>query len=242
MLSIEGYAFFPDLPEESQFKIEHEIVVNKVTLINDEVKYDEVYSIIADHQDSNNTRYLASLDFATMTNGHPLIGGQYEVMVRLKQFVDGRWIGQNLTLGRLDNAQVDYTYTTKMRWFRQKVVSTYSFVVIQKKNSQVFNVKVTKLSQINPALLIVKDGVAQGERISILKSKKRIFRFAYNVFKKILPVKENAVAFLSDSREDLTGNFEYIDDELKARGSSLKPTFFFKKVLMNRKLFWNICH
>ena len=68
------------------------------------------------------------------------------------------------------------------------------------------------------------------------KSKKAYFRIAYKAFT-LLPIHKDAVAFLSDSRSNLTGNFEYIDREIKSRQTDLKISYMLKKTNSAKKTF-----
>ena len=68
------------------------------------------------------------------------------------------------------------------------------------------------------------------------KSKKAYFRIVYKVFT-LLPIHKDAVAFLSDSRSNLTGNFEYIDREIKSRQTALKISYMLKKTNSAKKTF-----
>lgn len=66
------------------------------------------------------------------------------------------------------------------------------------------------------------------------RSKIAYFRTMYWLFT-FFPVRDDAVAFLSDSRSNLTGNFEYINRELKARTANLKVSYMLKKTNSTKK-------
>lgn len=177
----------------------------------------------------NNYSYSATLDFSKMTNGHPLDSGLYTISVRLKQFVNGRWIAHEFSLGSIENIETDYIYATKMNWYAEKYVTKYAFVVTQTVGSQDFSILSNQLAKVNPAELIVRDEVIDSERRKISKIKKAIFRLAYEFFKRFSKINKHRVSFLSDSRVDITGNFEYIYDEMQRRGTNLESRFYFKK-------------
>lgn len=178
---------------------------------------------------TSNYSYSADLDFGSMSEGHPLDSGLYTISVRLKQFVDGRWIGHEFSLGAIENLESDYIYATKMNWYAEKYVTKYSFVVTQKVGSQTFSILSNQLAKVNPAELIVRDEVIDAERRKVSKIKKAIFRAAYEYHKRFSKIKKNRVSFLSDSRVDITGNFEYIYDEMNRRDTKLESRFYFKK-------------
>lgn len=177
---------------------------------------------------TNNYSYKVMLDFNTMTNGQPLISGDYELYIRLKQFVNGRWIALDFTVGSIAELESDYVYTTKMHWYGAKKVTTYSFVVNQMRGAETVNLHSEKLSSYNPADLIVHDDVVDHQSRRASRTKKAIFRVAYNIYK-LLPIKERRVSFLSDSRDDLTGNFEFIYNEMQRREDKFDTRFYFKR-------------
>lgn len=235
VLQVKGFAYFKDFPVESAEEISRSILVRKVLSTGEETEYKTVYEFEADTVESDDHAYEVTLDFGTMNDGHPLNSGQYELFIRLKQFIDERWVAQEFKIGKKESSTTDFSYSTKNQWYQPKTVSTYSFVAKQKLNSDAFVIYSTKLSEVDPASLIVDDEVIEEETKKIRNNKRRFFRVVYNVFAKILPVKRNQIAFLSDARVDLTGNFEYIYNELRARNSFLKPVFFLKKSINEPK-------
>ncbi|MCT8400623.1 CDP-glycerol glycerophosphotransferase family protein [Weissella cibaria] len=69
------------------------------------------------------------------------------------------------------------------------------------------------------------------------KSKKAFFRVLY-LFFKIFPVNDKRVAFLSDSRETISGNFKYISDEISSRNADLNAVYVLKKTNSAAKTIW----
>lgn len=249
-LAIEGFAFFEELEELDPNKIELELLIKNNYSINDEQINDEqikvsefVFPTTKNYPkgtikafDGNenkiiltqNYSYQASIDFRDIDNGAPLKTGEYQIYIRLKQYIDDSWKASEFTVGALLNSSKDYVYTTKIKEYAAKKVTTYSFGVQNDRNSNNIYIHSKKLSSVNPNDLIVDDDVIEDESKIIRRIKKAIFYTAYEIFK-FLPVKKNSVAFLSDSRNDLTGNFEYIYRELKRRNSKLKTSFYFKR-------------
>lgn len=252
-LTLSGYAYYDELLEKNPHKIEHSILVKHTieseksdtldnvkqeTVIYETLvqKQKNITSIISDFNHledselySHNYSYTAKLDFGTMTDGHPLDSGEYTLSVRLKQFINGRWIAHDFSLGAIENLESDYIYATKMNWYDEKFVTKYAFVVTQELGSQTFNILSNELAKVNPASLIVRDEVIATENRRISKIKKGIFRLAYMFYKNIMPINQKRVSFLSDSRLDLTGNFEYIYEEMENRKTDLDSRFYFKK-------------
>ncbi|GEA94260.1 hypothetical protein WVI01_01830 [Weissella viridescens] len=68
--------------------------------------------------------------------------------------------------------------------------------------------------------------------------KKLYFRVIYVIFKSVVPVRQNHVAFLSDSRSSLSGNFEYIVNEINRRDDPFKMAFALNGTNYQAKSFW----
>ncbi|MCS8560829.1 CDP-glycerol glycerophosphotransferase family protein [Weissella cibaria] len=220
---------------------------SEVDSINDYVKDDVIYEASVQRDSSanqvieslnnvadaatysDNYSYSAKIDFGTIYDGHPLDSGSYTLTVRLKQFVDGRWIAHDFSLGEIENLESDFIYATKMNLYAEKYVTKYSFVATQNVGSRTIQIVSNKLAKVNPAELIVRDEVIDVERHKISKIKKAIFRLAYEYYRRFSKIKSKRVSFLSDSRVDITGNFEYIYDEMKRRQTDLESRFYFKK-------------
>lgn len=60
-------------------------------------------------------------------------------------------------------------------------------------------------------------------------TQKAYFRLLYKVACRFAKIDNNKVLFLSDSRNDLSGNFQYIVDEIERQGLDFELTFFLKR-------------
>lgn len=238
-LTIKGFAYFRDFPIDSLEMVSRTILIKQVIKEHDDSSkaYKVVHEFNTNDSVIDNRAYEVDMDFETMNNGHPLDSGNYELFIRLKQFIGDHWVAQEFKIGRQVKATTDFSYTTKIKWYKPKKVTTYSFVAKQSLSVDTLVIRSTKLSEVNPSSLIIRDDVIEGESRRKKAVKKRAFRIAYRVFSKLLPIKNDQVSFISDSRVDLTGNFEYIYNELQERNSFLKTSFFFKKSIDDPKTF-----
>jgi len=62
----------------------------------------------------------------------------------------------------------------------------------------------------------------------------KVFRFLYRVFC-LLPLKKNKILFASFSRDELSGNFKFVYDELKKRNLDFSYHFVLKRSIKERK-------
>lgn len=225
-MSLNGYAFFEDLLEKNNHKIQHTLIVEGTSnsAVNDsetgEIKqYFEIGTVnigraklipdlpgsvnyVDEKIYSDNYSYKAEVDLATLYDGNPLPEGQYTLKVRLRQFIDGRWQGFELPVGPIIGMESDMAYTAKMRKFAAKRVTTYSLTAKQKRESREIELNSFELSTLNPADLIVRDEVVESEHKSITLAKRAAFRVAYTL-NKLLPIKKNRVSFFCQTRESI---------------------------------------
>ncbi|MGO2545540.1 MAG: hypothetical protein ACTH7G_05960 [Leuconostoc mesenteroides] len=192
-IKVKGYAYFDDFPASSLNEISRTILINRVIEKDGNTTYHTLYECETTSTDSSINSYLAEIDFGTINNGHPLENGKYQLFIRLKQFIAGEWIAQEFKIGKANHLEVDFSYSTKNKWYQAHAITTYSFAVTQKINSDTLMITSTKLSKVNPASLIVDEDIVKKESKILLKIKRRIFKLTYNLFTKVFPIKRNQV-------------------------------------------------
>ncbi|MEQ4550135.1 CDP-glycerol glycerophosphotransferase family protein [Weissella sp. GP1] len=247
-LFILGYAYYEGELDKNRNHIEHTVIVRRLAAKGIETNVDnqgdmseiefeipseivfettglKVSGVTGIHSDYH---YEVTLDFSTLLDGKPLPDGEYELNVRLRQFIDGVWRAYEFAVGSIEDLDGNFVHTTKVRRYAEKTVTTYSLVTSQLAGQKSVAIKSTKLSEMNPADLIVRDEVIEAESRAKTMFKKGLFRLAY-VANKLMPIKKNRVSFLSDSRIDLTGNFEYIYEEMQKRENQFDTRFYLKQ-------------
>lgn len=124
--------------------------------------------------------------------------------------------------------------------------------ILKHSNSRILNIVSLKKNKDKFIILEVKNyyksnkeilsDEIQNKKNLIIKIRRKlgnsILQKIYKVFK-LLPIKNNRVTFLSDSRVDLTGNFEFIYNELLHRGGYnikyiLKPSITAKRSIKDK--------
>nr|WP_261379696.1 CDP-glycerol glycerophosphotransferase family protein [Bacillus paralicheniformis] len=108
----------------------------------------------------------------------------------------------------------------------------FNLIVTYDETEKTINLSSNKLQEIDPALLEMDTG----KEASRLKRKLNtsLFKAAY-VFCNIFPIKSNKIVFASDSRVDMSGNFEFVYEELLKRDDDFDFKFFLKGSIRDRK-------
>lgn len=106
---------------------------------------------------------------------------------------------------------------------------------------QKFGIKMDKLSKfkskVKNKLKKIKKTLKKKIKKYKARVKKFLFRMFYYIFTWVIPIKKNKIAFLSDSRKELSGNFEYIHDEIMRRPDVFKTDYLLKKTNSEAKSF-----
>src|SRR5699024_568354 len=65
--------------------------------------------------------------------------------------------------------------------------------------------------------------------------KTKVFRMAYRICKLLFPIKQNKVIFASDSRAEMSGNFQFVYEEMESRSLDFDYHFMLKDGVEDKK-------
>lgn len=182
--------------------------------------------------------YQGSINFNTLNNGKPLQPGDYFLKIRVRNYVDGKWLETLGSLGTVRDQVSDQIVSTSMYSFSAHKNQKYSFTAKLSVDSGTFRVTSKLLSEIDP-LEQVADADMQVDGRYARKAKNTAFKFLYKYYS-MRPIKSNKVSFVSDSRIDISGNFEYIYNKMLESETPFDISFFLKKSIKERKSFGEI--
>lgn len=225
-LVIQGTAYFPGFPESDKYKISKKLILSS--------RSEEVEPIEIPLRNSKLATadarfplggYEGEVDFQKISEGSPLAIGDYTMKIEVSQYIKGEWRKQTVSLGKLAEIKGNYVHSTTMQSYSARSNKKFKLTVSYNGLSEEIKVVSKKLSDVNPLDQLEGGEVTEGRLMRALKRK--YFKLFYK-FYCTLPVSAKKVAFLSDSRTDITGNFEYIYEELKKRGTDHKISFYLK--------------
>lgn len=236
-LSIKGEAYFSDYPEKDVHKITKKLIL---TSRDEEIETVEIalkneQSTTAIESKYPYAAYSGEVDFQKLSEGLPLAVGQYDMMLEISQYIAGEWQKQKVTLGTYDKVKTNFVHSTTMQSYSSRSNKKFKLTISYNVISEGVRVVSKKLAEVDPLDMVTGNQGPTDNRI-VRGLKNRFFRLAYKMHS-LLPVKNKNISFLSDSRNDISGNFEYIYEEIKKRQSDFKLAFYLKGSIKQDKSF-----
>lgn len=215
ILTIEGTAGFSDFPVSDKDEIEKNIIL--VNESNEEKEYIVGTSIKED--DFN--YFVSEIDFSKLNNGKVISPGTYSLLLEVRQYIKGSWIVKRNNLQQIN--QEIYSGTAES--FSPKSNKKFKVTIHSDHNTKDMTVVIKKLSDINP--LLTQD-LDTGDGLLLRRAKQSFFKLMYKI-SCMRKVKENKISFLSDSRIDVSGNFEFIFEEIQKHQTIFNDVDFYLK-------------
>ncbi|CAN2248416.1 CDP-glycerol glycerophosphotransferase family protein [Bacillus sp. K7] len=177
--------------------------------------------------------FSQQINFSKLMNDKPLPQGEYKLFLEIEAVDDQNVKHQEVhTVGNVSNFLSNDVYATKMEFHSAKKLMKFNLIVNYDEGEKTINLSCNKLQEIDPSLLELDTGREANRFLRKLNTS--LFHFAYDVFR-LLPIKSNKIVFASDSRLDLTGNFEFVYEELLKREENFDFKFFLKSSIRDRK-------
>ena len=156
------------------------------------------------------------------------------MLIEVTQFLPdaGGWITKRDTVGKVNNAKNDIIVSTKMYSFSARSNKKFSLTVVHHFAGSYITILSKKLSDIDPLEYSSEEIVVDGLFSRAIK------RYLFNLFYKyyhLYPVNKRKISFLSDSRIDISGNFEYIYRKLLEKNLNFDIRFYLKSSIKEKK-------
>ncbi|MDV7718987.1 CDP-glycerol--poly(glycerophosphate) glycerophosphotransferase [Pediococcus ethanolidurans] len=228
--TISGIAYFEKFPEKDEEKI-----VKSLILAKDGVDDIEIPLV---NQTSEDPRfpmagYTGTANFSVINKGKPLEPGQYEIKIQLKQYLSDGWLIERTSVGKILDCAHDLSYITNMTSYSAKKNTQYRLIFKYNFAANSLEAGSNILSEINP-LENELDTEFVLESPVMRTLKRRVLKLAYNWYH-LLPVDRHKISFVSDSRTSISGNFEFIYQELLKRKTNFKISFYLKPSIKAKK-------
>ena len=179
--------------------------------------------------------FQGKINFATISDkSMPLGQGEYRVYLETEVYILGdRKYSKSFPLGNISGFLDNGFHSTKMEHFTAKRELEYNLMVTYDLPRKTLKIKSTKLKDMDPRLMSLEAEEKQQGTLARGLSK-LIFTAAYN-FYSLTPIKQNKIVFASDSRSDLSGNFQFVYEELLKREETFDFRFMLKSAVDERK-------
>ncbi|MFB6766783.1 CDP-glycerol glycerophosphotransferase family protein [Bacillus altitudinis] len=237
-LTIEGYMYIDGIPLLREDTVRKKLlivqkgeVVQSIPLKNHRLDESERQRL-GFSEEYEWAGFYQEINFSKVNGGKPLPHGNFHLYLEL-EVLDEQNIKyhETHTLGNINQFLKQDIYATKMEHFSGKKRLKYNFIVTYDEEEKTAYVSSHKLQEIDQGLI---ETTMKNENRIIRKMKRVMFQILYQLFC-ILPVKQNKITFASDSRTDLSGNFEFVYQELLNRDETFDFQFFLKESINTKK-------
>ncbi len=242
ILDIAGYIYIEGLPLQNEDNVRKKILlVNNGDLFQSiSLKDCPVETVLNEEKDSIPNSYKwagfhQQINFAKINDEKPLPQGEFKVYIELEVMNGSNVKYREIhTLGNIKEFLKNDVYAAKMEFHSAKKMMKFNLIVTYDEEEKTVNLSSNKLQEIDPSLLELDTG-KNANRFT-RKFSRTIFKFLYILFC-LLPINKRKITFASDSRTDLSGNFEFVYEELLNREETFEFKFFLKESIRDRKSF-----
>ncbi|WP_313902608.1 MULTISPECIES: CDP-glycerol glycerophosphotransferase family protein [Bacillus] len=242
ILDIAGYIYIEGLPLQNEDNVRKKILlVNNGDLFQSiSLKDCPVETVLNEEKDSIPNSYKwagfhQQINFAKINDDKPLPQGEFKVYIELEVMNGSNVKYREIhTLGNIKEFLKNDVYAAKMEFHSAKKMMKFNLIVTYDEEEKTVNLSSNKLQEIDPSLLELDTGKSANRLTR--KFNRTIFKFLYILFC-LLPINKRKITFASDSRTDLSGNFEFVYEELLNREETFEFKFFLKESIRDKKSF-----
>lgn len=232
-LLIAGLCSFTDYPPVKEEMIRHKLIFMKDNKVTETVTLESIKN-----RESNFWQnYRGQIQLSKITKNGPLASGRYEIFIEFEQYINQEWLISRTKVGRIENVFDNLVYSSKVETYTSTSNKVVRLVVDYDYSSKMLSIESRKLSDINP--IEVTGSVIKQDDIINRKLKRGLLLVSYTLFK-LLPLEKSKISFVSDSRIEIAGNFEYIYEEIIRQELAYNIGFYFKKSLNEKKTYREI--
>lgn len=232
-LLIAGLCSFTDYPPVKEEMIRHKLIFMKDNKVTETVTMESIKN-----KESNFWQnYRGQIQLSKITKNGPLASGRYEIFIEFEQYINQEWLISRTKVGRIENVFDNLVYSSKVETYTSTSNKVVRLVVDYDYSSKMLSIESRKLSDINP--IEATGSVIKQDDIINRKLKRGLLLVSYTLFK-LLPLEKSKISFVSDSRIEIAGNFEYIYEEIIRQKLAYNIGFYFKKSLNEKKTYREI--
>lgn len=239
ILEISGYFYIENLPLTDEDLVKKRLVLLdtagiKVTIPLQDITKDEL-AIDEQIQDMYLwSGFYGKINFATLNQNAPLPHGEYKVYLEMEVHVLGDKVyKKSFPLGNVEKFLDKGFHSAKMEYFTAKREMKFNLLATYDLPKKTLKITSSKLKDLDPTEMAL-DAEEYKRGLVYRFFSKTLFPFIYRFFC-LLPIKEKQILFTSDSRSDMSGNFQFVYDEMMSRDLDFELHFMLKKGVAEKK-------
>ncbi|CAM3954219.1 CDP-glycerol glycerophosphotransferase family protein [Mesobacillus thioparans] len=244
ILDIKGYFYLDAIPLEEDDLVKKRLVLIsssgiKITIPLKDVGIDGLDQPLDIEGKYYWAGFQGKINFATLDHNAPLPHGEYSVYLEIEVHVLGdQHYRKRFPLGNIEGYLENGFHSSKMEYYSSKKEMKFNLLATYDLPRKTLKIHSSKLKDMNPAeMSLDADQNKRGIFYSFFT--KTVFIILYRVFC-LLPLNENKIIFASDSRSGMSGNFQFVYDELIRRNHKFEIHTMLKKGVAEKKTYKEI--
>jgi len=245
ILEIEGYFYLENVPMKNEDLVKKRLVLTssnglKVSIPLQDVLIDDIQTEDQISDEYSWAGFKSKINFATITShNRPLPEESYRLFLELDVHVLGDKIyKKSFPLGNIEHFLDNGFHSAKMEYFTARKEMKYNLLATYDLPLKTLKITSSKLKDMDPTLMgLDADEKQRGVFYRLVH--KYCFSLTYKLCK-LLPLKEKKIIFASDSRSELSGNFQFVFDELLKRNLDYDYHLLLKKGVDEKKSYKEI--
>ncbi|MEQ2465175.1 MULTISPECIES: CDP-glycerol glycerophosphotransferase family protein, partial [Bacillaceae] len=240
IMEIEGYFFLENIPMTNEDLVKKRLILLSTSGLKVSIPLQDVLVKDIKTKDSIDSKYSwagfrSKVNFATITShNRPLPEEDYRLFLELDVHVLGDKVyKKSFPLGNIEHFLDNGFHSAKMEYFTAKKEMKYNLLATYDLPLKTLKITSSKLKDLDPSVMGLD---------AELKQRGIVYRIVYKCcfsltykFCKLLPLQTRKIIFASDSRSEMSGNFQFVYDELLRRNLNYDYHLLLKKGVDEKK-------
>ncbi|MGG1398820.1 CDP-glycerol glycerophosphotransferase family protein [Bacillus salipaludis] len=244
ILEISGYFYIENLPLKDEDLVKKRLVLLDGAGIKVTIPLYDISKEDIEHDEEISDLYYWSgfngkINFATLNQNAPLPQGEYKVYIETEVHVLGDKVyRKSFPLGNIERFLDKGFHSAKMEYFTAKREMKFNLLATYDLPRKTLKITSSKLKDMDPREMAL-DAEDYQRGIFYRFFSKTVFQFLYR-FYCMRPIKQKQILFASDSRSDMSGNFQFVYDEIIRRNLDFDIHFMLKRGVDEKKTYREI--
>ncbi|MCM2981921.1 CDP-glycerol:poly(glycerophosphate) glycerophosphotransferase family protein [Niallia circulans] len=241
ILEIEGYFYLEKVPMMNEDLVKKRLVLLSTSGLKVSIPLQDVLVKDIKTTDSIDSKYSwagfrSKVNFATITShNRPLPEEEYRLFLELDVHVLGDKVyKKSFPLGNIEHFLDNGFHSAKMEYFTARKEMKFNLLATYDLPLKTLKITSSKLKDLDPTLMGLDADLKQRGIIYRIVYK-WCFSLTYKICKTLLPLQTRKIIFASDSRSEMSGNFQFVYDELLRRNLNYDYHLLLKKGVDEKK-------
>jgi CDP-ribitol ribitolphosphotransferase len=240
IMEIEGYFYLENVPMKNEDLVKKRLVLLSTSGLKVSIPLQDVLVSDIKTKDTIDNKYSwagfrSKINFATITShNRPLPEEDYRIFLELDVHVLGDKVyKKSFPLGNIEHFLDNGFHSAKMEYFTAKKEMKFNLLATYDLPLKTLKITSSKLKDLDPSVMGL-DAELKQRGIIYRIVYKWCFSLTYKLCK-LLPLQTRKIIFASDSRSEMSGNFQFVYDELLSRNLNYDYHLLLKKGVDEKK-------